>query len=96
MNSGKNLQYDFRKMRGGIKGRLELFRKFIRFGGAGLPLLKQRTSHKRHVLGLPFMLQCAIAASMWQYVLNVLFNLYEHLQNLHLCNMICGVSCNAM
>ena len=30
----KNLQYDFPKMRGGgVKGRLELFRKFIRFGG---------------------------------------------------------------
>ena len=39
MNSGKNLQYDFPKMRGGcwIKGRLELFRKFFCFGVVGLP-----------------------------------------------------------
>ena len=33
MNFGKILQYDFPKMRGrGFKGRLELFRKFIRLG----------------------------------------------------------------
>ena len=37
MNFGKNLQYDFPKMRGGVKCRLVLFQKFIRFGGAGLP-----------------------------------------------------------
>ena len=30
----KKLQYDFPKMRGGVKGCLELFRKFIRFGDA--------------------------------------------------------------
>ena len=46
MKSGKNLQYDFLKMRGGVKGRLELFRKFIRFGGhkrpLGRPLTKKR------------------------------------------------------
>ena len=29
---GKNLQHDFPKMRRGVKGRLELFQKFIRFG----------------------------------------------------------------
>ena len=34
----KKLQYDFPKMRGGIKGRSELFQKFIRFGDARLPL----------------------------------------------------------
>ena len=34
----KKLQYDFPKMKGGgVKGRLELFRKFIRFGVARLP-----------------------------------------------------------
>ena len=38
MNFGTNPQHDFPKMRGGIKGRLELFRKFIRFGRAKLPL----------------------------------------------------------
>ena len=39
MYSGKKAQYDFPKMRGGgIKGRLELFQKFIRFGIAALPL----------------------------------------------------------
>ena len=33
MNFGKNLQHDFPKMRGGgVNGRSELFRKFIRFG----------------------------------------------------------------
>ena len=37
MNFGKNLQHNFLKMRGGVKGRLELFRKFIRFGVARLP-----------------------------------------------------------
>ena len=40
MYSGKKAQHDFPKMRGGgIKGRLELFQKFIRFGRAALPLL---------------------------------------------------------
>ena len=35
----KNLQYDFPKMREeGVKGRLELFRKFFRFGECRLPL----------------------------------------------------------
>ena len=36
----KNLQHNFPKMRGGgggVKGRLELFRKFIRFGLATRP-----------------------------------------------------------
>ena len=28
----KNLEYDFPKMTGGVKGRLEFFRKFISFG----------------------------------------------------------------
>ena len=37
MNFGKNPQHDFPKMRG-VNGRLELFRKFIRFGRAQLPL----------------------------------------------------------
>ena len=35
---GKKLQYDFLKMMGGVKGCLELLRKFIRFGGVRLPL----------------------------------------------------------
>ena len=40
MNFGKHLQYDFPKMRGrGFKGRLELFRKFIRFGRGMRPLV---------------------------------------------------------
>ena len=39
MNFGTNPQHDFPKMRGGGgKGRLELFRKFIRFGEGMLPL----------------------------------------------------------
>ena len=39
MNFGKKLQYDFPQMRGGgVNGHLELFQKFIRFGGARLPL----------------------------------------------------------
>ena len=38
MNFGTNPQHDFPKMRGGVKGRLELFRKFIRFGRGRLPL----------------------------------------------------------
>ena len=38
MNFGKNPQHDFPKMRGGgANGRLELFRKFIRFGQGMLP-----------------------------------------------------------
>ena len=41
MSSGKKAQHDFPKMRGGgIKGRLELFQKFIRFGIAALPLAR--------------------------------------------------------
>ena len=40
MYSGKKAQHDFPKMRGGgIKGRLELFQKFIRFGEGRLPLV---------------------------------------------------------
>ena len=40
MNFGKNPQHDFPKMRGGgATGRLELFRKFIRFGQGMLPLV---------------------------------------------------------
>ena len=35
--SSRNLQYDFPKMRGGVKGRLEFFLKFIRFGSQTLP-----------------------------------------------------------
>ena len=38
MNFRKILQHNFPKMRGGVKGRLELFRKFIRFGCVRLPL----------------------------------------------------------
>ena len=34
----KILQHNFPKMRGGDQGRLELFRKFIRFGGGRHPL----------------------------------------------------------
>ena len=36
MNFGKQLQYDFPKMRG-VKGRLEFSRKFIRFGTVTRP-----------------------------------------------------------
>ena len=39
MNFRKNLQHKFPKMRGGVKGRLELFRKFIRFGRGRRPLV---------------------------------------------------------
>ena len=41
MNFGKKLQYYFFENDGGrglVKGRLELFRKFIRFGVVRLPL----------------------------------------------------------
>ena len=42
----KNPQHDFPKMRGGgVKGRLELFRKFIRFGMGMLPLATQNFSY---------------------------------------------------
>ena len=34
----KKLQYNFPKMRGGVEGRLDFFRKFIRFGSVTLPL----------------------------------------------------------
>ena len=41
MYSGKKAQHDFPKMRGeGVKGRLELFQKFIRFGTLTRPLEK--------------------------------------------------------
>ena len=56
MNFGTNPQHDFPKMRGGIKGRLELFRKFIRFGRGMLPLhihiLNDRSLKKRQLLCL--------------------------------------------
>ena len=32
------MQYDFPKMRGGVTGRLEFFRKYIRFGTVTRPL----------------------------------------------------------
>ena len=35
---GEKMQYNFPKIRGGIKGRLEFFRKFVRFGTATRPL----------------------------------------------------------
>ena len=38
MNFGENPQHDFPKMRGGVNGRLELFRNFIRFGRDRIPL----------------------------------------------------------
>ena len=40
MNFEENVQHNFPKMRGegGVKGRLELFRKFIRFGRGMRPL----------------------------------------------------------
>ena len=41
MNFRKNLQHNFPKMRGGVKGRLEHFRKFIRFGRGKRPLATQ-------------------------------------------------------
>ena len=37
----EKVQCDFPKMRGGGKGRLELFRKFIRFDGAPSPRTKK-------------------------------------------------------
>ena len=42
MNFRKNLQHNFPKMRGGVgvKGRLELFRKFIRFGRGRLSIVR--------------------------------------------------------
>ena len=42
MYSGKKAQHDFPKMRGGggVKGRLELFQKFIRFGRVIHPFVK--------------------------------------------------------
>ena len=43
----QNLEYDFPKMRGGVvKGRLELFRKCIRFSSTGLPLASVSASSK--------------------------------------------------
>ena len=33
----KKLQYNFPQMRGGVEGRLEFFRKFLRFGSRTLP-----------------------------------------------------------
>ena len=45
--SPKNRQYDFPKMRGGVKGRLERFRKFIRFGSRRHPLGGGLTQSKR-------------------------------------------------
>ena len=36
----QNLQYNFPKTRGGVKGHLELFRKNIRFGIAIRPLVR--------------------------------------------------------
>ena len=46
--TSKNLQHNFPKMRGGVKGRLELFRKFIRFGGGRLPLVSNLLQSLRH------------------------------------------------
>ena len=48
----KKAQYDFPKMRGGVKGRLELFRKFIRFGRARLPLGKPQHKNIAVHLGI--------------------------------------------
>ena len=40
----QNLQYNFPKTRGGVKGRLELFRKNIRFGVFSRPLGKPQAT----------------------------------------------------
>ena len=65
----KNLQHNFPKMRGGVQGRLELFRKFIRFGWVRHPSIVclspgtvrwwgeaalQRSPRQKHMnIGLP-------------------------------------------
>ena len=41
MNFRKNCNITFRKWGGGVKGRLELFRKFIRFGRGKFPLSRE-------------------------------------------------------
>ena len=43
----KNPQHDFPKMRGGVKGHLELFRKFIRFENVRCPEVKHVTDRVR-------------------------------------------------
>ena len=50
MYSGKKPQHDFPKM--GVKGRLEFFRKFIRFGGAIRPLGKTDIEKKDLLSGI--------------------------------------------
>ena len=40
MNFGTNPQHDFPKMRGGVKGRLKFFQKFIRFVSRTVPLYR--------------------------------------------------------
>ena len=49
------MQYNFPKRRGGagVEGRLEFFRKFIRFGGLTLPLVKKEQKIIFHAQGVP-------------------------------------------
>ena len=63
----KNLQHDFPKMRGGVKGRLELFQKFIRFGTDMLPLACFDLSPPS-TLRLPLaFISCEILRSVFEY-----------------------------
>ena len=40
LGSDKNLQHNYSKMREGVKGHLEFFQKFIRFGSGILPFAR--------------------------------------------------------
>ena len=66
-SDAKNLQHNFPKMRGGVKGRLELFRKFILFGlleEVGIPYSRLQyfvditALGREHCTGLKMILNC--------------------------------------
>ena len=61
----KNLQYNFPKMRGGVKGCLELFRKFIRFGDGICPIVLMFLDHQcRQTLTFTSVVLCSATASL--------------------------------
>ena len=50
----QNLQYNFPKMRGGVKGYLEFFRKFIRSGNLTRPLDVEHDRGYFHIVNCHF------------------------------------------
>ena len=81
----KKMCYDFPKMRGGVKGRLEIFRKFIHFGVAirslekckheeGFNIISRISSHGTHVTLIAKVKYIAVSLYLLQYISDEVMN----------------------